>query len=74
MTVCAEFRTGTDRSGEQRQPDRSVVEVVGRYGEALKGSRQANVFGSATANPAIWLETKTTVELESHVVNDIADL
>lgn len=74
VTVCAEFRTGEDLDGQQRQPDSAVVEAVGSFGERLENSPGVKVFGSATANPANWLEVETSVPLESPVLDEIVDL
>jgi hypothetical protein len=73
VDVCAEFRTGEDIvNGEQRQPDAGVVATVGTYGEALRDSPQVKVFGSATDNPANWLEVHVTVPLSSPLLSEIA--
>ena len=62
LTVCVEFRTGTDFDGVPRQSD-PVSAVVGTYGEGLEGSAQASVFGSLTENPSNWLEALAEVEV-----------
>lgn len=65
VTVCAQFQTGTDLlDGIPRQPE-SIVAVVGPNGEAVATSPQVYVFGSATANPAYWLEARIDVTLAS---------
>ena len=74
VTVCAEFQTGEDFDGQQRQPDPSVVEAVGPFGERLANSAQVTVFGSATANPSNWLEVETSVGLEPLLLDEIAAL
>lgn len=74
VTVCAEFRTGEDLDGQQRQPDQSVVEAVGPFGERLASSPNVKVFGSATENPSNWLEVQTSVRLESPLLGEIAAL
>lgn len=71
LTVCAQFQTGTDLQGQQRQPP-AVVEVVGPYGEALANSSQVTVFGSATATPSNWLRVMLDVLLPSHALDQIA--
>jgi hypothetical protein len=72
LDVCAEFRTGEESSsGEQRQPDPTVVEIVGPYGEALENSPQVTVFGSATGNPANWLEATEAIQLSSPALAEI---
>jgi len=56
VTVCAQFQTGDDFDGNNRQPDSAVRETIGPNGEALENSPQKDVFGSATPNPSNWLE------------------
>lgn len=72
VTVCAEFRTGESAlDDEPYQQDQSVIDEVGRFGERLEGSPNLEVFGSATDTPANWIEVKTTVPLESSVLDEI---
>ncbi len=70
LTVCAEFQTGTDIDGLQRQPE-SVVAIVGPNGEAVAGSPQAILFGSATDHPSHWLEAVIDVPIESPVLAEL---
>ena len=74
VTVCAEFATGEDFDGRQRQPNPSVVEAVGPFGERLADSPQLMVFGSATANPSNWLEVETSVGMEPPLLEEISAL
>lgn len=74
VTVCAEFQTGEDFDGQQRQPEPSVVAAVGPFGEGLANSPLVKVFGSATANPSNWLEVETSVGLEPPLVDEITAL
>lgn len=74
VTVCAQFETGTDLDGVQRQPDPEVAAAVGAFGEQLATSPQVSVFGSATDHPANWLEVLVDVTLESSVLDEIATL
>lgn len=65
LTVCAEFQTGSDIvNGTPRQPP-SVSAIVGPNGEALAGSPQVYVFGSATKTPANWLQVMSDLALHS---------
>jgi hypothetical protein len=71
VTICAVLETGRDRGGQSRQPDPSVVQAIGVFGEKLAGSSNVKVFGSLTANPSNWLEVQTSVRLESPVFGQI---
>lgn len=71
LTLCAEFQTGTDITSDlPRQPE-SVVAIVGPNGEAIAGSPQATVFGSATDHPSYWLEAIIDVPIESPVLAEL---
>jgi hypothetical protein len=75
VTVCAEFRTGKDLLEDKpEQPRASVREVVGESGERLKTSPQAKVFGSATPNPATWLEVERRLVMKSPLLDRIVSV
>lgn len=74
VTVCVQFQTGISAfDEEQRQPDPDVADIVGEYGEELSDSPDAYVFGSATANPANWLEEQAIVRLRPLELDAIAN-
>jgi hypothetical protein len=62
VTVCAELQTGEDFDGVPRQPDASVRDAVGPFGEDLRSSPQAVEFGSLTSTPSYWLEVTERVQ------------
>lgn len=70
VTVCADFETGTGFDGTPRQPP-SVVALIGANGEAIATSPQVYIFGSATSNPAYWLEVKVDVPLVSGQIDGL---
>jgi glucose/arabinose dehydrogenase len=72
LTVCVTFQTGADQDGQARQTDPLVVQAVGPNGESLADSPHLQVFGSATANPANWLEVFKMVPSRSLLISRIA--
>jgi hypothetical protein len=72
LTVCVTFQTGVDQNGQARQTDPEVIQAVGPNGESLADSPHVQVFGSATAQPANWLELFKMVPSRSLLISQIA--
>ena len=74
LTVCAQFRTGSDGEGSANQGNPQVVDAIGLHGERLGDSPQVVVVRGATEPSSNWLEATAEllfepaglIELEEH--------